>query len=65
MNRKSVGIVLFVVGIILLAVGFNEYDALGSRVARALGSGPSNKVLALFVAGGACSALGLLQMLKK
>lgn len=65
MNTRSIGAVLFVVGVILLAVGLNEYDSLGSRLARAIGSGPSNRVLALLAAGGACSVLGLLQMLKK
>lgn len=65
MNSKQIGIVLLVVGVILLVLGFNEYGAFGSRFARTLGAGPSNKVLALFIIGGVCSALGLMQTLKK
>ncbi len=65
MNKKQIGIALLVVGIILLILGFNEYGTFGSRLGRALGAGLSNKVLALFIIGGICTALGLMQTLKK
>lgn len=64
-DRKLIGVALLAVGVILLVLGFNEYGAFGSRLARALGSGPSNKVLMLFITGGVCTALGLMQTLKK
>ena len=65
MNRKQIGVAMLVVGVILLVLGFNEYGAFGSRVARTLGAGPSNKVLAFFIIGGVCTALGLMQTMKK
>lgn len=65
MNKNQIGIALLVVGIILLVLGFNEYGTFGSRLGRALGAGMSNKVLALFIIGGVCTALGLTQTLKK
>ncbi|HWR71839.1 MAG TPA: DUF3185 family protein [Nitrospirota bacterium] len=65
MNKNQIGIALLVVGIILLVLGFNEYGTFGSRLGRALGAGMSNKVLALFIIGGVCAALGLMQTMKK
>ena len=65
MDKKQIGIALLVVGIILLVLGFNEYGTFGSRLGRALGAGMTNKVLALFIIGGVCTALGLAQTLKK
>lgn len=65
MNKNQIGIALLVVGIILLVLGFNKYGTFGSRLGRALGAGMSNKVLALFIIGGVCAALGLMQTMKK
>jgi len=65
MGNKTISIVILVVGIVLLALGFNEYGAFGSRAGRMLGAGISDKVLFLFIAGAACTAYGLLKTLKK
>ena len=65
MSKKQIGIALLVAGIIMLVFGFNEYGMFGSRLGRALGAGMSNKVLALFILGGVCTALGLMQTMNK
>ena len=65
MNNRTVSIVILVVGIVLLILGFNEYGTFGSRTGRFLGAGASNKVLFYFIAGGLCTAYGLLQVLRK
>lgn len=65
MSKKQIGIALLAAGVIMLVLGFNEYGMFGSRLGRALGAGMSNKVLALFILGGICTALGLTQTLKK
>ena len=65
MTNNTISVVILVVGIVLLVLGFNEYGTFGSRAARMLGAGVSNKVLFLFVAGSACTVLGLMKTLKK
>lgn len=65
MNKKTVNLIMLIVGIVLLILGFNEYGTFGSRAGRLLGAGLSNKVLFYFIAGGLCTAYGLLRMGKK
>jgi hypothetical protein len=65
MNNKAIGAVILVVGIVLLVLGFNEFGTFGSRAGRAFGGGLSSKLLFYFIAGGVCTAMGLMQMLKK
>jgi len=65
MNKKTIGIVICVVGIVLLILGFNEMGTFGSRAGRMLGAGVSNTVLFYFIAGAACTIFGLMQMRKK
>jgi hypothetical protein len=65
MNKRTVNIIILVVGILLLVLGVNEYGTFGSRAGRLLGAGHSNAVLFYFTAGGACTAYGLMQALKK
>jgi hypothetical protein len=65
MKSSTINLVILVVGIVLLGLGFNEYGTFGSRAGRMLGAGVSNKVLFLFVAGAACTAYGLITMLKR
>ena len=63
--KNSINIVILVVGIVLLVLGFNEYGTFGSKLSRAFGAGPSNKVLFLFIAGAACTAYGLVKTIKR
>jgi len=65
MKNTTIGVAILVVGIVLLVLGFNEYGTFGSRAGRMLGTGVSNKVLILFIAGGVCTVLGLVQTLRK
>jgi hypothetical protein len=65
MKNNIISVVILVVGIVLLVLGFNEYGTFGSRAGRMLGAGISNKVLFLFIAGAACTVLGLMKTLKK
>lgn len=65
MNKNIITVVILVVGIVLLILGFSEYGTFGSRAGRLLGAGESNTVLFSFIAGGVCTAYGLLKVLKK
>ena len=63
--KSSVNVAILVVGIVLLVMGFNEYGTFGSRAGRMFGAGVSNRVLFFFIAGAACTAYGLINVLKK
>ena len=58
--KKSAGIVVLIVGIILLVLGFNELGTFGSRAGRMLGAGLTNKALSLLVTGAVCTVYGLI-----
>ena len=62
---SAVNLSLIVGGIVLLVLGFNEAGTFGSRAGRMLGASLSNKVLFFFIAGGICTAYGIMQMVKK
>ncbi len=65
MNKSIVNIIILIIGIVLLVLAFNEMGTFGSRAGRMLGAGLSNKALVFFIAGGVCTAYGLMQVLKK
>ena len=52
---QGLHIVALVVGVALVAWGFNEYGAFGNELARAFSGKTSDKVLLLWIAGGALS----------
>jgi len=62
MTKTSIAAIALVAGIILLAFGFHEYGTFGSRLGRTFGGGLSNKVILLFLAGGVCTAYGLMNI---
>lgn len=65
MNNNFINILILVVGgIVLLALGFNEYGTFGSKAGRMLGEGVSNKVWFFFIAGAVLTAYGLMKTLK-
>jgi hypothetical protein len=64
-KSKMIGIVLLVVGVALLAWGFDIYGAFGSKLTRAVSGDISNKALGLFIIGGICSGLGVYKLLGK
>lgn len=65
MDRKKAGVVLLVIGVILLAVGFQEFGAFGSSLSRAVGRGPSNRAVVFLIGGGVCAALGAMRLFRK
>ncbi len=67
MSRKSqrwVYVVVLVVGVALVAWGFNDYGAFGNKLSRALGGKLSDRVLLEWIAGGALSLFGLFGLLR-
>ena len=60
-----IAVVMLVAGVVLLVLGFQEYGAFASKITRALGKSPSNEVLAYFIGGGLCAAIGAIKLIRK
>jgi len=57
-------VVLLAVGVALIAWGVNEYGAFGNQLARSFSGKTSDKVMMMWIAGGALSLFGLVGLVK-
>ena len=64
-NRKLAGVVLLVVGIILIAWGFNEAGSFGGKLSSAISGSPGDRVLWFYIGGGICAVAGLFLTFRK
>ncbi len=62
MNNKIIGLVLIVIGIALIAWGYNVYDSAGSQVSRALSGDTPIEAWAGLVGGAICVIFGILKV---
>lgn len=63
MNAKVQGLVLLVVGVVLLAWGYNISQSVSSQFSEVFSGSPSDKAIYMYVAGAICSALGIYRIL--
>lgn len=63
--NKSVGMVVFVLGIVLLIFGFNAADSLGSELSEFFSGAPSNKAIWLLIVGAIMTVVGAVGCFKK
>jgi uncharacterized membrane protein YidH (DUF202 family) len=59
MNKKIIGIILIIIGVALVAWGYNVYDAAGSQVARAIGGDSPIEAWVGMVGGAVCVVIGV------
>jgi len=62
MNKKYIGIVLIVVGIALVAWGYNIYDSASSQISRAISGDAPIEAWVGMVGGVICVAIGILKV---
>ena len=62
MNSKYVGIVLIVVGVALIAWGYNVYDSVGSQISRTFSGDAPLEAWAGMVGGAICIVIGILKV---
>ena len=62
MKNKYIGIVLLIIGVALVAWGYNIYDSVGSQVSRAFSGGTSMKAWIGMVGGAVCIVTGILKI---
>lgn len=64
-NKKLIGLIFLVVGIILIGWGINEAGTFNNKLARALGSTGTDRVLWFYISGGVCAGIGFFNLFKK
>ncbi|PLX81375.1 MAG: hypothetical protein C0615_00040 [Desulfuromonas sp.] len=64
-GARNLLVVFLIVGIALIFWGVQEYGLFGNKLVRSLGGGISNKVMILWISGGALTLLGALGLFKK
>ena len=64
-RKKMIGLVFLVVGIILLAWGYNEANSLEGELTRAFSGAPGDRVLWFYISGGVCVVIGLFNLVRK
>jgi uncharacterized membrane protein YidH (DUF202 family) len=62
MNNKLIGIALIVIGVALVAWGYNVYDSVGSQVSRTLSGDAPIEAWVGMVAGAICVVIGILKV---
>ena len=62
MSNKIIGVVLIIVGVGLVAWGYNIYDSLGSKVSRTLSGDAPIEAWAGMVGGAICIIIGIFKL---
>ena len=63
--NKQIGLILLVAGVALLIWGISMTGSFQSKISRAFTGSPTDKTMAVLIAGGICTALGAYQLSKK
>jgi hypothetical protein len=63
--NKQIGLILLVAGMALLIWGISMTGSFESKISRAFTGSPTDKTVAVLIAGGVCTALGIYQLSKK
>ena len=59
-NKKLIGLVLLVVGVVLILWGVQMYGSFGSEVSRAFSGSPTDKTIGTFIVGVVSLVVGLI-----
>ena len=62
MSNKIIGVVLIIVGVALVAWGYNIYDSFGSQVSRTLSGDTPIEAWAGMVGGAICILIGIFKL---
>jgi uncharacterized membrane protein YidH (DUF202 family) len=62
LNKKYAGIVLILVGVALVAWGYNSYDSVGSQITRTFSGDAPIEAWAGMVGGAICVIIGILKV---
>jgi len=65
MSKKTLSIILLIVGIALITWGFNVSGELGSQLTSTFSGRPSDETLVFYIAGGILALIGVVGLVKK
>ncbi len=58
-NKKLIGLLLLVIGVVLILWGVQMYGSFGSELSRAFSGSPTDKTIAAFIVGAVSLVAGL------
>ncbi len=58
-NKKFLGLILMIVGVVLIIWGVQMYGSFGSELSRAFSGSPTDKTIGAFIAGAISLVVGL------
>ncbi len=64
MNKKQIGIIALVVGIVLIGWGYSISDSVSGQISSAFTGSPGDKAMILYIVGGICAAFGIFKLVK-
>jgi len=64
-QKKMIGIILLVIGVILIGWGLNEAGSFGGKLSSAISGSPGDRVLWFYISGTVCALIGLFNLFKK
>ena len=64
-QKKIIGLVMLVIGIILIGWGLNEAGSFGGKLSSAISGSPGDRVLWFYISGAVCTLIGLFNIFKK
>ncbi|MYM64082.1 DUF3185 family protein [Pseudomaricurvus sp. HS19] len=62
MNAKLIGLILIIIGAALAIWGYNQYDAAGAQLSRAIGGDSPIEAWAAMVGGAICIVIGVFRL---
>jgi len=65
MSKKNLSIILLLVGVALIAWGYQVSGEVGSQISSTFSGQPTNETLIFYIAGGVIALVGLVGIVKK
>ena len=65
MSKKHLSIILLVIGIALIAWGFQVSEEVGSQITSTFSGRPTDETLIFYIVGGIAAAIGIIGLVKK
>lgn len=65
MSKKNTSIILLLVGVALIAWGYQVSGEVGSQISSTFSGQPTNETLIFYIAGGVIALVGLVGIFKK
>lgn len=65
MSKKHLSIILLIIGVALIAWGFQVSGEVGSQITSTISGQPTDETLIFYIAGGVVALIGLVGIVKK